>query len=255
MTEEAERLVERWQGAASEGRSVDLYPEMVGITSRIIGRILFGADVSRALPELTRFSIVNEELLRRAVSPHPMPRWLPTSHNRRLTHELAQVRGIVDEIIAERQSAELRSPSGGSADDMLGLLLAARRRERLRPAHGDRSHQPGAALPHRGPRDDRDDARLHARPARAHPGVADETARGDRRSGCTDGRRRPRTSRSWTWTDRFLRECMRLFPGAYGMNRSTRDDETLAGCPHSGWILGRGVDVGHSPFRGRVART
>ncbi len=106
MTEEAERLVERWQGAASEGRSVDLYPEMVGITSRIIGRILFGADVSRALPELTRFSIVNEELLRRAVSPHPTPRWLPTSHNRRLTHELAQVRSIVDEIIAERQSAE-----------------------------------------------------------------------------------------------------------------------------------------------------
>ena len=104
MIEEAERLVERWQAAASEGRSVDLYPEMVGITSRMIGRILFGADVSRALPELTRFSIVNEELLRRAVSPHPMPRWLPTSHNRRLTHELAQVRRIVDEIIAERQS-------------------------------------------------------------------------------------------------------------------------------------------------------
>ena len=109
MTEEAERLVERWQGAASAGRSVDLYPEMVGITSRIIGRILFGADVSRALPELTRFSIVNEELLRRAVSPHPKPRWLPTSHNKRLTHELAQVRSIVDEIIAERRS----DPSGG----------------------------------------------------------------------------------------------------------------------------------------------
>ena len=61
------------------------------------------------------------------MSPHPKPRWLPTSHNRRLTHELAQVRGIVDEIIAERQSARSeRPPSGGSADDMLGLLLAAR---------------------------------------------------------------------------------------------------------------------------------
>ena len=80
MIEEAQRLVERWQVAAAEGRSVDLYPEMVDITSRIIGRILFGADVSRALPELTRFSLVNEELLRRAVSPHPMPPWLPTPH-------------------------------------------------------------------------------------------------------------------------------------------------------------------------------
>ena len=120
--EEAELLVERWRVAVSQGHSVDLYPEMVGITSRIIGRILFGADVSRALPELTRFSIVNEELLRRAVSPHPMPRWLPTSHNIRLTRELAQVRGIVDEIISIRQS----EPAKGSADDMLGRLLAAR---------------------------------------------------------------------------------------------------------------------------------
>ena len=48
MIEEAELLVERWRVAASQGQSVDLYPEMVGITSRIIGRILFGADVARA---------------------------------------------------------------------------------------------------------------------------------------------------------------------------------------------------------------
>ena len=122
MIEEAERLIERWQAAAAEGRSVDLYPEMVGITSRVIGRILFGADVARAIPQLTRFRIVNEELLRRFVSPHPMPRWLPTSHNRRLTYELAQVRHIVDEIIAERQSERVKRPIA----DMLGLLLAAR---------------------------------------------------------------------------------------------------------------------------------
>ena len=40
------------------------------------------------------------------------------------------------------------------------------------------------------------------------------------------------------WTDRFLRECMRLFPGAYGMNRSTRDDEVIAGyhIPAGSWV-------------------
>jgi cytochrome P450 len=126
MIEEAERLVERRQAAAAEGRSVDLYPEMGRVTSQVIGRILFGADVSRALPELTRFSLVNDELLRRAVSPHPMPRWLPTSHNRQLSHELAQVRRIVDEIIAERQSEHLKRPTA----DMLDLLLAARDEEK-----------------------------------------------------------------------------------------------------------------------------
>jgi cytochrome P450 len=40
MIEEAERLIERWQAAAAERRSIDLFPEMVGITSRVIGRIL-----------------------------------------------------------------------------------------------------------------------------------------------------------------------------------------------------------------------
>jgi hypothetical protein len=44
---------------------------MVGITSQVIGRILFGADVTLALPQLTRFRIVNEELLHRFVSPIP----------------------------------------------------------------------------------------------------------------------------------------------------------------------------------------
>jgi cytochrome P450 len=69
-----------------------------------------------------RFAIVNDELLRRFISPHPTPRWLPTFHNRRLSHELAQVRRIVDEIIADRQSDGGSQPVG----DMLGLLLAAR---------------------------------------------------------------------------------------------------------------------------------
>ncbi|HEY6688451.1 MAG TPA: cytochrome P450 [Propionibacteriaceae bacterium] len=81
MIEEAQRLVERWQAAAAAGRSVDLYPEMVDITSRIIGRILFGADVSRAIPELTRFSLVNEELLRRAHSRGILARGIDMGHS------------------------------------------------------------------------------------------------------------------------------------------------------------------------------
>ena len=234
MIEESERLVERWRVAASEGRSVDLYPEMVGITSRIIGRILFGADVSRALPELTRFSLVNEELLRRAVSPHPMPRWLPTFHNRRLTHELAQVRGIVDEIITDRQPERVHA----SAVDMLGLLLAARGAENVsdRLSETEVTNQvllfliagrettamtlacalaqlaltPGWQMRLR----EEITERLHGRPPTAEEVVQLE------------------------WTDRFLRECMRLFPGAYGMNRSTRDDEILDGyhIPAGSWL-------------------
>jgi cytochrome P450 len=40
------------------------------------------------------------------------------------------------------------------------------------------------------------------------------------------------------WADRFLRESMRLFPGAHGMNRSTRNDEVINGyyIPAGSWL-------------------
>jgi cytochrome P450 len=234
MIEEAERLVERWQVAASAGRSVDLYPEMVGVTSRVIGRILFGADVSRALPQLTRFSIVNDELLRRAVRPHPMPRWLPTPHNRRLTYELEQVRHLVHEIIAERRSERVERP----VVDMLGLLLAARDAE----SSPDRLSETEVAnqvllfliagrettavtlastllqlalAPHWQTRVRAEIIeRLHGR----MPSAEDVS--------------------QLEWTDRFLRESMRLYPAAHGMNRSTVNDEILAGyhIPAGSWL-------------------
>jgi cytochrome P450 len=163
-----------------------------------------------------------------------MPRWLPTFHNRRLTHELAQVRGIVDEIITDRQAERVHA----SAVDMLGLLLAARDAENVsdRLSETEVTNQvllfliagrettamtlacalaqlaltPGWQMRLR----EEITERLHGRPP-----TAEEVAQLE-------------------WTDRFLRECMRLFPGAYGMNRSTRDDEILDGyhIPAGSWL-------------------
>jgi cytochrome P450 len=233
MIEEAELLVERWRVAASQGHSVDLYPEMVGITSRIIGRILFGADVSRALPELTRFSIVNEELLHRAVSPHPMPRWLPTSHNRRLTRELAQVRDIVDEIISIRQS----EPAKGSADDMLGRLLAARDAENAadRLSETEVSNQVLLFLIA-----GRETTAMTLACTLAQLALTPEwqTKLREEITERLHGRAPLlKKSLSWSGPTAFLRECMR-FSWCLRMNRSTRDDEVIAGyhIPAGSWV-------------------
>jgi len=234
MIEEAERLVARWQAVASHGHSVDLYPEMVGITSRIIGRILFGADVSRALPELTRFSIVNEELLRRAVSPHPLPRWVPTSHNRRLTHELGEVRRIVDEIIAGRPSERAK----GSADDMLGRLLDARDAENASDRLSETEVANQVLLFLIAGRETTAMtlactlAQLALRPEWQTKLREEIRERLDGRAPSAE------EVAQLEWTGHFLHECMRLFPGAYGMNRSTRDDEVLAGyhIPAGSWV-------------------
>jgi cytochrome P450 len=227
MIEEAQRLVERWQAAAAAGRSVDLYPEMVDITSRIIVRILFGADVARAIPQLTRFKIVNDELWRRASSPRPSPGWLPTPHNRRLTYELVQVRRIVDEIIAERRSEPVERP----VVDMLGLLLGARDAENAsdRLSETEVTNQVLLFLIA-----GRETTAMTLACTLAQLALTPEWI-----IGRLDGRA-PSADEvpQLELTDRFLRESMRLFPGAHGMNRSTRKDEIIDGyhIPAGSWL-------------------
>jgi cytochrome P450 len=234
MIEEAERLVERWQAVASHGHSVDLYPEMVGITSRIIGRILFGADVSRALPELTRFSIVNEECCAAPSARTRCHAGFPTSHNRRLTHELGEVRRIVDEIIAGRPSERAK----GSADDMLGRLLDARDAENASDRLSETEVANQVLLFLIAGRETTAMtlactlAQLALRPEWQTKLREEIRERLDGRAPSAE------EVAQLEWTDHFLHECMRLFPGAYGMNRSTRDDEVLAGyhIPAGSWV-------------------
>jgi cytochrome P450 len=234
MIEEAKRLVERWQVVATEGRCVDLYPEMVDVTSRVIGRILFGTDVARAIPQLTRFSIVNDELLRRAVSPHPTPQWFPSPHNRRLTHELGEVRRIVDEIIAERRSERQKR----AAPDMLELLLAARDAENAsdRLSETEVSNQVLLFLIA-----GRETTAMTLACTLAQLALTPQwqTTVREEIIERLDGRApSPSEIPQLQWTDRFLRESMRLFPGAHGMNRSTRDHEIIQGyfIPAGSWI-------------------
>ena len=84
MVEETHLLVRRWQQAAAAGTDVDVRAEMIELTARIIGRILFGADMTSALPKLAEFRYVSDVILQRGFAPHPAPTWLPTRANRRL---------------------------------------------------------------------------------------------------------------------------------------------------------------------------
>jgi cytochrome P450 len=207
---------------------------MVDVTSRVIGRILFGTDVARAIPQLTRFTIVNEELLRRAVSPHPAPRWLPTPHNRRLANELDQVRRIVNEIIAERQSEQ----SEPAVKDMLGLLLSARDADNA----SDRLTETEVA----------NQVLLFLIAGRETTAMTlactltqlaltpqwQTTVREEIIQRLDGAAPSADEIAQLKLTERFLRESMRLFPGAHGMNRSTRDEEIIDGyhIPAGSWL-------------------
>jgi cytochrome P450 len=131
VAREAADVVARWGPAAAGGVPVDAHAEMVAVTARVIGRVLFGTDVGDALPRLTRMApFVNALLLRRSVTPHPSPRWLPTRTNRRLAAAAAEMREIVQDIVAQRSQeaggAATGTPEGRRQANLLDLLLAAR---------------------------------------------------------------------------------------------------------------------------------
>lgn len=225
MVTETLDLVQRWRASAARGEAVEVHAEMTGLTSRIIGRILFGADMSSALPQIMKLKFVNDTLLMRGISPHAVPMWVPTRSNRRLADGLRRLRGVVDDIISERRSR----PPSGPVEDMLGLLLDARDdnngKDRLTDAEvGDQAlifllagHDTTASTlacllvelaraPHW-------QETLHAELDGVLQGQAPTVP---------DLARLP-------WTGRAVREAMRLYPAAHSIGRTNVADELLAG--------------------------
>ncbi|HSU35613.1 MAG TPA: cytochrome P450 [Propionibacteriaceae bacterium] len=225
MVEEAQAMVRRWSPMAAGGAAVDVRAEMVELTARIIGRILFGADMTSALPKLTEFRYVSDLVLQRGFAPHPAPTWLPTRANRRLAAGLAGLRDIVDAIIAQRRGR----PGSPPAPDLLGLLLHARDAENSQDRLSDEEvadqvlifllagHDTTASTL----------ACLLVELARApewQQTLRDELDQGlgGQAVGADDVDDLP-------WTLRAVREAMRLYPAAHSIGRSTTTDEVLQG--------------------------
>jgi cytochrome P450 len=117
MAAEAAELVRRWE----PWETIDAHREMSRITLRVVGRLLFGADVERAVPVVrTAFPIIGDYARRRALNPLAPPRHWPTPANRRAQKAQRDVYGVCDELIAARRA----HPTGGQ--DLLSLLIAAR---------------------------------------------------------------------------------------------------------------------------------
>lgn len=250
MVEEAQRLVARWRAPAAAGDHLDAHAEMIGLTSRIIGRILFGADMATAVPPIMRFKFVNEALLMRALNPHPTPVWVPTPANRRLRAGLTEIRRVVDDVIASRRAGRPAEQS----EDMLALLLAANQAgEAGSAADGEIADQVLIFLlaGHDTTASTLACALIElARSADWQQAVRDEVDQllGGRAATAADADNLP-------WTGRVVREAMRLYPAAHSINRSPAQDETLDGyripanssVTISPWTVHRAPEVWRDP--------
>jgi cytochrome P450 len=127
MVESATAMVERWAArGASAGQPdrIDLTPELLRVTLRILGLSMFGLDLSDDAEAIGRAVTVVLEATRTSItSILEIPRFIPTPANRRFLEALATIDRVTLGLIAERRAG------GASKDDLLSMLLDARDEE------------------------------------------------------------------------------------------------------------------------------
>lgn len=119
IAEEVDRIVRQWR-ARPDG-VIDVSAEMTTLTLGIVTRILFGEDASKMVPIVrSAFPVLSRAVMRRGLSPAPIPLHWPTPANRRIARAQASIDSVCNEIIAHRRAA----PTPGT--DLIGRLVAAR---------------------------------------------------------------------------------------------------------------------------------
>lgn len=114
MTDETEKMLDRWAPGAVSGEAFEIGDELTGLTTRIVARALFGADVG---PHLEGFSgavqVLNEF----------MGHYRPSASREGFLAARRTILSIVDAIIEQRRNEP--EPH----QDFLAALLAARDQE------------------------------------------------------------------------------------------------------------------------------
>ncbi|MBW5480529.1 cytochrome P450 [Streptomyces bambusae] len=117
MSRNADALACSW----TAGDVIDLEPAMAGYAVETLAATLFSTDIGLPAVEAVRknLPVLLTNLLIRAASPKMLDR-LPIPANRRFDKAAANLRAVIDEVVATSRAA-----GAGDHDDLLSLLLAA----------------------------------------------------------------------------------------------------------------------------------
>ena len=103
-----------------DGETRDLSDDMMRLTLRIVGKTLFGADVTGDAAALGRdMEVVRKCFVAKLNAIAPMPERIPTRTNRQLKRAVRDMDRMVLRVAAERRA------SGEDAGDLLSMLLSA----------------------------------------------------------------------------------------------------------------------------------
>jgi len=225
MVAEARALADSWRDAETR----DVHADLMRVTLQIAGKTLFGASVAGVAPRVAQAlgDIINQNTSPRRIL--PLLRKLPTRANRRYTRAVKQLDDIVYALIAERRAHPLAHAEYGPeyGNDLLSMLLAAQ--------DEDGSHMSDRQL--------RDECTtlllaghettalalswaiyLLAQDANAQEKLAAEL-------GAVLAGRAPSVEDvpRLAYTDRVLKEAMRLYPPAWMLVRLAAEDCVIGG--------------------------
>jgi cytochrome P450 len=119
----ADQLADDWV-RAGVGTVVDVDSAMMRLALSVVGRALFGADMSREAGELTQATLdALSVVVARARPSVQFPSWVPTPGNRRLATSVARLDAAVAELLSGRAEAAPDPAAPGA--DMVTMLTRA----------------------------------------------------------------------------------------------------------------------------------
>jgi cytochrome P450 len=123
---EARRVVERWR--TLDEQTVDLVPTMEEYALRVLGQTIFaeedGIDAGTAAALERLVPRIGSQVVERVTQAVRLPLWWPTARNRRFRALRAELREMVERVLARNERTGRPDARGGG--DLLSRLRAAR---------------------------------------------------------------------------------------------------------------------------------
>jgi cytochrome P450 len=131
MHDAAAEMLDRWEGHAASGETIDVHAEMLQVALRIVVRSLFGAEVERSSTLTRSVMTMLHYIMGRARNLGLVPSWLPTPQRAAFRQAMAELDEAIRTTVARRRAAgQLIDPRTGTTD-LLARLLAADPGEQL----------------------------------------------------------------------------------------------------------------------------
>jgi len=253
MVDATDAMIEGWRRRAKSSGPFDIASEMMRLTYTIVGRTLFSADVSGDADAVEHAMAVllahTYGRLQRIVD---LPLAVPTPGNRCFNAALATVDRVVFRILAERR----RTDPEHQPEDLLSILLRERDEETGRGMSDEELRNETITLLLAGHETTANSLTWTLYLLARHPEAMDrlsdevESVLGDRAPAAAD-------LAALSFTERVIREAMRLYPPIWILERRAVEEDEIGGyripagstVEVSPWVTHRHPDFWEEPER------